>query len=105
LLAPVISGCVSPTLGWRWSFWIALIIAGASFVGVILLPETYGPKLLTEEARRQRRSGRIVFGPLEIETKSWQERLRATPNSLSPLPAYILLSSTAIFIRSLEHTQ
>ena len=90
---------MSPTLGWRWSFWIALIIAGVSFVGVVLLPETYGPKLLTEEAKRQRRSGRVVFGPLEIETESWQERLRinlATP--LHMLFTELIVAASCLYL-------
>jgi MFS family permease len=33
-------------LGWRWVFWIALIIAGAGVPFVLLVPETYLPVLI-----------------------------------------------------------
>lgn len=41
-LGPIISGFVSPALGWRWSFWIALIFAGVTFVLLAFLSETNG---------------------------------------------------------------
>ncbi|PVH71911.1 MFS general substrate transporter [Cadophora sp. DSE1049] len=51
LMSPIIAGCSAPTLGWRWSFWIALIIAGASFAGLIFLPETYGPTVMIAQPK------------------------------------------------------
>lgn len=56
LLAPIISGFCSPTIGWRWTFWIALIYAGASLVPLAFLPETFAPVLLVQRARRLRRT-------------------------------------------------
>lgn len=45
-LGPLISGYVSESaLGWRWTFWIGLILAGASAPFLALLPETYAPVL------------------------------------------------------------
>lgn len=44
-LGPLISGYVAEGLGWRWTFWIGLILAGASAPFLILLPETYAPVL------------------------------------------------------------
>lgn len=85
LVSPMISGCASPTVGWRWSFWIALIIAGTSSIGLVFLPETYGPKLLTDRARRLRRDGTepFIFGPLEIARRGWRDLLKC--DSLLPL--------------------
>ena len=37
VIGPVISGFASP-LSWRWTFWIALIIAGASWPPLLFLP-------------------------------------------------------------------
>lgn len=56
LFAPIISGFCSPTIGWRWSFWIALAYAGACLIPLIFLPETYGPVLLVHRAQRLRRA-------------------------------------------------
>ncbi|KAI9925474.1 hypothetical protein MW887_005855 [Aspergillus wentii] len=44
-MGPLISGYIS-TITWRWTFWIALIIAGASWPALVFLPETYRPVLL-----------------------------------------------------------
>lgn len=41
LVGPLISGFVSVNLGWRWTFWIGLMIAGFGLPFVWCLPETY----------------------------------------------------------------
>lgn len=45
MLGPIVSGFISPALGWRWSFWIALIFAGVTLIFVLWFPETYQPVL------------------------------------------------------------
>ena len=45
LAGPLISGFVSRNLGWRWVFWIALIIIGACLPIIWSVPETYVPIL------------------------------------------------------------
>ncbi|TGO83539.1 hypothetical protein BPOR_0630g00080 [Botrytis porri] len=45
-------GFISPVLGWRWTFWIGLIVAGVSCAPLVFLPETYGPILLLKRAQR-----------------------------------------------------
>ncbi|OBR06774.1 Major facilitator superfamily transporter [Colletotrichum higginsianum IMI 349063] len=75
LFAPIVSGFCSPTIGWRWSFWIALIYAGATLVPIILLPETYGPILLSRRARNMRKldpSANIV-APREMERTDFKQ--------------------------------
>ncbi|KAJ5376447.1 MFS general substrate transporter [Penicillium cosmopolitanum] len=46
MLGPIVSGFISPALGWRWSFWIALIFAGVTLIFVLWFPETYQPVLV-----------------------------------------------------------
>lgn len=46
MLGPIVSGFISPALGWRWSFWIALIFAGVTLIFVLWFPETYQPILV-----------------------------------------------------------
>lgn len=74
LAGPIISGFVSPT-SWRWTFWAALIIAGATWPFVLFLPETYGPVLLRRRAERLRKeTGRPnIVAPIELEDQSWSE--------------------------------
>ncbi|KAF6844103.1 Polyamine transporter 3 [Colletotrichum musicola] len=71
LLAPIISGFCSPTIGWRWTFWIALIYAGATLVPIVLLPETYAPILLTRRSQKIRKTNPSLAGsivsPRELE--------------------------------------
>ncbi|KAI0908409.1 major facilitator superfamily transporter [Ustulina deusta] len=71
LLAPIISGFCSTTIGWRWSFWIALIYAGATLIPVYLLPETYAPVLLTRRAQKLRKADPTaqVYAAFELEDK------------------------------------
>ncbi|KAL4779197.1 MFS general substrate transporter [Aspergillus varians] len=49
LIGPIISGFAAPTLGWRWSFWINTILAGATMIPVLVLPETHGRLLLERQ--------------------------------------------------------
>ncbi|KAL2068446.1 hypothetical protein VTL71DRAFT_16544 [Oculimacula yallundae] len=85
LVSPIIAGCSAPTIGWRWSFWIALIFAGVSFGGLIFLPETFGPKLLGDRAKRFRQDGTNlhIYGPLEVNNRGWRDLLH--PRTLLPL--------------------
>ena len=55
--SPIISGYVSanPSLGWRWTFWVGLIVAGVSWIPLAFLPETYGPVLLSRRAAKLRK--------------------------------------------------
>ena len=41
---PIVSGFASPALGWRWSFWFGLILAGVTVIPMLLVPETFGGK-------------------------------------------------------------
>jgi MFS family permease len=80
LVAPVISGFVSPTLGWRWSFWIGLIIAGISLPPLFFLPETFGPVLLARRAQRLRKStgNNQIFARIELEKKGFKQMATVT---------------------------
>lgn len=51
-LAPVVSGFIgeSPHVSWRWSEWVALLIAGLSILVLSVAPETHGPTILSWKA-------------------------------------------------------
>ncbi|KAG8630117.1 hypothetical protein KVT40_001736 [Elsinoe batatas] len=65
LTGPLISGYVAVNLGWRWVFWVGVIIAGAMSPIVMLLPETYFPvleeKLRERESDGERADGRVAL--------------------------------------------
>lgn len=50
---PIIAGFVSP-VSWRRKYWIALMLAGVSFIPLLFLPETYGPVLHARRVRATR---------------------------------------------------
>ncbi|KAJ5570009.1 MFS multidrug transporter [Penicillium hispanicum] len=59
---PIVGGFVNMSyLGWRWTAWITLIMAAFfGLLGLFLVPETFGPVILTSKARR-----------LRFKTKNW----------------------------------
>ncbi|PGH12166.1 hypothetical protein AJ79_04460 [Helicocarpus griseus UAMH5409] len=54
--APLIAGFIAP-VGWRWIFWVSLILAGATLVPVLFLPETFLPTL----SRQPRKHGEGIL--------------------------------------------
>ncbi|SMR47412.1 unnamed protein product [Zymoseptoria tritici ST99CH_3D1] len=75
LLGPIVSGYVAPAMGWRWTYWVGLMIAGVTWPFVMFLPETYGPVLLQRRAARLRREtgDAGIVAPIEMQRQTWQE--------------------------------
>lgn len=77
-LGPIISGFLQLTKGmdggWRWSFYVLLMLAGFSAVFMFTIPETYAPVLLYHKARRIRKAGipgyEDVRAPIETTNRS-----------------------------------
>ncbi|KAJ5225990.1 major facilitator superfamily domain-containing protein [Penicillium chermesinum] len=56
VFGPIIGGFVSETIGWRWTFWIILILIGVAFtISIFFLRETNGAVLLEWKAARLRK--------------------------------------------------
>ena len=72
-------------MSWRWTFWVELIVAGASLVFLVFLPETYGPKILKIRAKRLRKEtgNPNIFAPIELEKKGAKQM--ATVTLMRPL--------------------
>lgn len=51
---PLVGGYLS-SLGWRWLYWIQLIIGGAAYILICFIPETYAPKILARRAAKLRK--------------------------------------------------
>ncbi|RFU78856.1 bicyclomycin resistance [Trichoderma arundinaceum] len=83
LFSPIISGFATPTIGWRWSFWISLIVAGISAIFAIFLPETFSPILLARRAKKLRAEAlksnpntpvaANIFAPRDLEATDFQK--------------------------------
>ncbi|ETS79764.1 hypothetical protein PFICI_09617 [Pestalotiopsis fici W106-1] len=78
-VAPAISGSLSENYSWRWTFWAAVIIAAASWIPLVFLPETFGPVILKKRARKMRKNmsekGQAPvqsYAPIELEVKDWR---------------------------------
>ena len=52
---PLIGGFVYQYLGWRWTNWLVLILAGSGFLLLLWTPETYAPKILRDKVLTKRR--------------------------------------------------
>ncbi|KAH6886879.1 putative MFS multidrug transporter [Thelonectria olida] len=67
ILGPVVGGFVSENIGWRWVQGLCCICIGAiGILGVIFVPETYGPVLLAKRASRlSRTNGKIYISLLD----------------------------------------
>ncbi|KAM7204780.1 Major facilitator superfamily domain containing protein [Rhypophila sp. PSN 637] len=77
LLAPIISGFCTTSIGWRWAFWIALIYAGITMIALLFMPETFSPVLLLRRAQSLRRANPTstsrIIAPHELEAKTPKE--------------------------------
>lgn len=55
-VGPLVGGFISDNIGWRWLYWIQLILSGAIYVLMVLtVPETYAPTILLKRARKLRK--------------------------------------------------
>ena len=69
------SGYVSVRYSWRWVFWVQLIIAGATWPLLLIMPETYGPALLCRKAKtlRKKSGNPKILAPAELERRDLKE--------------------------------
>jgi MFS family permease len=62
VLGPVIGGFVSENIGWRWVQGVCCIFIGViGILGVVFVPETYGPVLLTRKASSLSKADGMVY--------------------------------------------
>ena len=55
VIGPVVGGFVFQYLGWRWTNWVVMIVAGLAWGLVSLIKETYAPAILRKRAQRKRK--------------------------------------------------
>ncbi|KAK6065412.1 major facilitator superfamily transporter [Seiridium cupressi] len=55
-LGPVVAGFLQLTKDWRWSFYVLLWLGGATAILMFTIPETFGPAILMNRAKRIRKA-------------------------------------------------
>lgn len=80
-IGPLVGGFISDALGWRWMYWIQLILSGFCYVLITFtVPETYAPAILAKRAKKMRReTGEAKYvTEMDLDERPFGERLRVT---------------------------
>ncbi|KAF2083785.1 MFS multidrug transporter-like protein [Saccharata proteae CBS 121410] len=78
-IGPLVGGYLADAKGWRWLYWIQLILSGAVWVLIsFTVPETYTPTLLAKRAKKMRKeTGDSKFVTEEdLDKRPLSQRLR-----------------------------
>ena len=82
-IGPLVGGFIADNLGWRWLYWIQLILAGFIYALMVLtVPETYAPTILLKRARKLRAEtgDKTYVTEQELDVRPIGERLiRCSP--------------------------
>lgn len=77
-IGPLVGGFLSDALGWRWLYWIQLILATVAWVLIAFtVPETYAPTILARRAKKLRESTgeKEHVTEQDIDLRPFSERL------------------------------
>ncbi|KAI9833028.1 MAG: hypothetical protein M1819_003860 [Sarea resinae] len=78
-IGPLVGGYLSDAKGWRWLFWIQLILAGAAYILITFtVPETYTPTILAKRAkklRKEKKDDRYVTEQ-DLDERPFGERMK-----------------------------
>lgn len=99
-IGPLVGGFLSDATGWRWLYWIQLILSGIVWVLITFtVPETYAPTILLNRARKLRKSTSDAtrVTEQEVEGKPISERLRV----FLIRPFQLLFGELIVFLISL----
>ncbi|TKX20853.1 MFS transporter-like protein 128 [Elsinoe australis] len=55
VFGPIVGGFVYQYKGWRWTYWIVMILSGVALIVVSSVPETYAPTILRKRAAKKRK--------------------------------------------------
>ncbi|KAI4722538.1 MFS general substrate transporter [Aureobasidium sp. EXF-10727] len=78
-IGPLVGGFTSDHLGWRWLYWLQLILSGFVYILIVFtVPETYAPIILAKRAKKLRKEtgdSRYV-SESDLDTRPLGERMR-----------------------------
>ena len=78
-IGPLAGGYLGQAAGWRWLYWIQLILAGVcGFLLTFTVPETYAPVILDKRAKAMRKeTGESIYvTEKDLDTRPLADRLR-----------------------------
>lgn len=78
-IGPLVGGFLGDNAGWRWLYWIQLILSGVSWILITFtVPETYGPTILQKRAKKLRKeTGDTKFvTETELDSRPLGEKLK-----------------------------
>ena len=99
-VGPLVGGFVSDNLGWRWLYWVTLIISGVIYLLMVLtVPETYAPTLLARRAAklRQKTGDDTYVTETELDKRPFAERMQI----FLVRPFQLLFGELIVFLISL----
>lgn len=100
---PVIGGFLSQEKGWRWTYWLAVILVGTVELGMLLLyRETYEPKLVRNKvARLRKETGNPSYysnhDRREPMSKLFKKAM-LTPFRVFTIPIFLAIASSVALI-------
>ncbi|KUJ10716.1 MFS general substrate transporter [Mollisia scopiformis] len=77
-IGPLVGGFLSDAAGWRWLYWIQLILAGIVwFLITFTVPETYAPTILAARAKKLRKTtnDQMHVTEQDLDERPFTERL------------------------------
>ncbi|CAI4214412.1 unnamed protein product [Parascedosporium putredinis] len=78
-IGPLAGGFLSDAAGWRWLYWLQLILAGVAWILITFtIPETYAPTILAARAKKLRKeTGNTDYvTEQDLDLRPMSERLR-----------------------------
>jgi multidrug resistance protein len=111
VLGPLLGGVIVQRLGWRWPYWVLLLICSVNtLIGVVFLRESYAPILLAREKKeieRRSKSDHTQYSYEGQDTKGFGEKLLESlrrPLIIFYQPVVIALSCYQALVFSTTYT-
>jgi multidrug resistance protein len=97
-IGPLVGGFLSDAKGWRWLYWIQLILAGVAYCLITFtVPETYAPTILARRARKLRKEDPSYYTEQDLDLRPLGERMRI----FLVRPFQLLFGELIVFLVSL----
>ncbi|KAF2966187.1 hypothetical protein GQX73_g7365 [Xylaria multiplex] len=99
-VGPLVGGFLSDHLGWRWLYWLTLILSGIIWLLITFtIPETYAPTILARRAKKLRKeTGEMDWvTEQDLDMRPLAERMRI----FLIMPLKLLFGELIVFLISL----